>query len=95
MGVSEAARLKALEDENDKLKRLLADTMLENFVLKDLLGNQTPLQARRTRLPKSNPQTLVMNEGPPGCRSKINAIKGTAQNRDKFKYYPHRTVISF
>ncbi len=39
MEVSEAARLKALEDENAKLKRLLADTMLDNVVLKDLLGN--------------------------------------------------------
>ncbi|ARO14896.1 putative insertion element protein [Ketogulonicigenium robustum] len=36
--VSEAARLKALEDENAKLKRLLADTMLANVVLKDSLG---------------------------------------------------------
>ena len=36
--VSEAARLNALEDENAKLKRLLADTMLDNVVLKDLLG---------------------------------------------------------
>ncbi len=38
MEVSEAARLKAPEDENAKLKRLLADTMLDNVVLKDLLG---------------------------------------------------------
>ena len=38
MEVSEAARLKALEDENAKLKRLLADAMLDNVVLKDLLG---------------------------------------------------------
>lgn len=38
MEVSEAARLKALEDENARFKRLLADTMLDNFVLKDLLG---------------------------------------------------------
>ena len=38
MEVSEAARLKALEDENTKLKRLLADTMLDNVVLMDLLG---------------------------------------------------------
>ena len=38
MDVSEARRLKALEDENAKLKRLLADTMLDNVVLKDLLG---------------------------------------------------------
>lgn len=38
MEVSEVARLKALEDENARLKRLLADTMLDNVVLKDLLG---------------------------------------------------------
>lgn len=38
MEVSEAKRLKQLEDENAKLKRLLADTMLDNVVLKDLLG---------------------------------------------------------
>ena len=38
MDVSEAKRLKALEDENGKLKRLLADAMLDNVVLKDLLS---------------------------------------------------------
>ena len=38
MEVSEARRLKTLEDENAKLKRLLADAMLDNVVLKDLLG---------------------------------------------------------
>lgn len=48
MDVSEAARLKALEDENAKLKRLLADTMLDNVVLKDLLGKElTTLTKRR------------------------------------------------
>ena len=36
MGVSDAKRLRALEDENAKLKRLLAATMLDNAVLKDL-----------------------------------------------------------
>lgn len=36
MEVSEARRLKALEDENAKLKRLLADAMLDNVMLKDL-----------------------------------------------------------
>ena len=37
LDVSEARRLKALEDENAKLKRLLADAMLDNVALKDLL----------------------------------------------------------
>ena len=35
--LSEATRLRALEDENAKLKRLLAETMLDNAALKDLL----------------------------------------------------------
>ena len=38
MSVSEARRLKTLETENARLKRLLADSMLDNIVLKDLLG---------------------------------------------------------
>jgi putative transposase len=37
MEVSEAKRLRSLEDENAKLKRLLADAMLDNAALKDLL----------------------------------------------------------
>lgn len=36
--VSEARRLKALEDENTKLKKLLADSMLDNAALKELLS---------------------------------------------------------
>jgi putative transposase len=40
MEVSDTHRLKSLEDENGKLKRLLADTMLDNVVLKDLLGKR-------------------------------------------------------
>ena len=38
MELSDAKRRKQLEDENAKLKRLLADAMLDNVVLKDLLG---------------------------------------------------------
>ena len=40
MEVSEVKRLKALEDENAMLKRLLANTMLDNVALKDLLGKK-------------------------------------------------------
>jgi putative transposase len=40
MEVSDAKRLKALEAENAKLKRLYADAMLDNTVLKDLLGKK-------------------------------------------------------
>ncbi len=40
MDVSEAKRLKALEDENTKLERMLADAMLDTVSLKDLLGKK-------------------------------------------------------
>jgi putative transposase len=40
MEPSDAKRLKALEDENAKLKRLYADAMLDNSALKDLLAKK-------------------------------------------------------
>jgi putative transposase len=36
MEVSDARRLKALEDENARLKKLLAEQMLDNAILKDV-----------------------------------------------------------
>ena len=36
--VSDARRLRSLEDENRKLKKLLAESMLDNAALKDLLA---------------------------------------------------------
>lgn len=38
--VSDARRLKALEDENVRLKRLLADAMLDNAMLKDVAAKK-------------------------------------------------------
>jgi putative transposase len=40
MDVSDARRLKVLEDENAKLKRLLAEAMLDVAMLKDLNGKK-------------------------------------------------------
>ena len=40
MSVSEAQRLKALEMENSKLKRLLADAHLDISALKDVVGRK-------------------------------------------------------
>ncbi|WP_092061987.1 IS3 family transposase [Poseidonocella pacifica] len=52
MDLSDAKRLKQLEDENAKLKRLVADVMLDNVVLKDPLGKAltTPMQRRDAAL---------------------------------------------
>ena len=40
MDVSDAKRLKQLEDENDRLKKLLADQMLDNQALKLVLSRK-------------------------------------------------------
>lgn len=40
MDISDARRLKALEDENAKLKKLLADQMLEASALRELLSKK-------------------------------------------------------
>jgi len=40
LDVSDARRLRALEDENAKLKRLLADAMLDNVMLKDIAAKK-------------------------------------------------------
>jgi putative transposase len=40
MDVSDAKRLKALEEENAKLKKLLADQMLEASALRELLSKK-------------------------------------------------------
>jgi putative transposase len=40
MDISDAMRLKVLEDENRKLKGLVADLSLDNKILKDLWGKK-------------------------------------------------------
>lgn len=61
MEVSDAKRLRALEDENGKLKRLLADAMLDNAGLKDLLAKMYDLPCLSKGLGRSD-------EGsPPKC----------------------------
>jgi hypothetical protein len=49
MNVSDAKTLRALEDENKELKRLLADALLDNAALKDLATKTT--NARRSDKP--------------------------------------------
>jgi putative transposase len=40
MDVSDARKLKALEDENAKLKKLLAEQILDNAILKDVVSRK-------------------------------------------------------
>ena len=56
--LSEAKRLRGLEEENAKLKRLLAEVMLDNAGLKDLLGKNGDAcrEARSGRAPSGQPR---------------------------------------
>ena len=47
LNVLKARRLRSLEDENAKLKRLLADAMLDNVAQEDLLGKKGDAVGRR------------------------------------------------
>ena len=47
MDVSDAKRLKALEEENAKLKKLLAEEMMDNATLKDVKKVVTPAARRQ------------------------------------------------
>jgi putative transposase len=49
MDVSGARRLKTLEDENARLKKLLAEQMLDNAILKDVAARND--DALHTRTP--------------------------------------------
>ena len=40
LDISDAKRLRALEDENNKLKKLLADAMLDNAMLKEVAAKK-------------------------------------------------------
>ncbi|MBK1635374.1 putative transposase [Rhodovulum adriaticum] len=48
--VSDARRLKALEDENAKLKKLLAEQMLDNAMLKDVASKNGDARGQAKRL---------------------------------------------
>lgn len=40
LDVSEAKRLKGLEEENSRLKKLLAEAMLDNALLREVVGKR-------------------------------------------------------
>jgi putative transposase len=60
MEISDAQKLKALEDENRRLKKLLAESMLDVAALKDLPGEKLtgPAVLRACGLVEADPKTV-------------------------------------
>ena len=77
--VSEAKRLRALEDENEKLKRLLADAMLDNAGLKDLLSKKwerLPPSGKLSRI--FRPCLMSASGGRAGSLRRIGRLSATS-----------------
>jgi putative transposase len=79
--VSDAKRLKALEDENAKLKKLLAEAMLDNAMLKDVASKNG--NARGEARDRRSSADLVRGERTagvqgPGGRPHISALSRPA-----------------
>ena len=62
LDVSEARRLKALEDENAKLKRMLADAMLDNVGAEGSAGKKVVTPAARREAAAYLQSTYEMSE---------------------------------
>jgi putative transposase len=65
--VFDAKRLRALEDENAKLKKLLAEAMLDNAMLKEVLSKNG--DARREARGRRSPAEHLRSERAAGVRS--------------------------
>ena len=79
--VSEARRLKSLEDENRRLKKLLAEAMLDNAALKDLLGKTVEPAARREAVARLIERYRM---------SQVRACRLVGLNRSSLNYQSRR-----
>ena len=58
LGVTELRKLKQLEDENARLKRLVADLTLDRHILQEVLRKKSLKPARRRELAALDPRAL-------------------------------------
>ena len=59
MEVSDACKLKALEDKNRQLKKLLAEPMLDAATLKEMLGKPSNTQLAETTCDLAGPNFIA------------------------------------
>lgn len=87
MEVSDAKRLKALEDENAKLKRLLADAMLDKAALKDLLAKMYDLPRPGKGLGRSD------DGSPPKCIRPLASELRLQPGHDEIRAHRSHIVV--
>lgn len=81
MDVSDAKRLKALETENARLKKLLAESMLENEVTREALGKKTWILSQRIRYPSRGKvkDRVRASDGESNLLSRLSAVFGSVK----------------
>ncbi|NLY84084.1 MAG: transposase, partial [Acholeplasmataceae bacterium] len=80
MEVSEAKRLKQLEDENRRLKGLVADLTLDNHILKDIISKNAYSLPTSVKLQQRFKQsTRLANAGRAGFAELIAAARDAFQ----------------
>ena len=86
LDVSEAKRLKQLEDENNKLKRIVADQQLDIVALKDVLGKSgEPREPEVSRQPPPrSPQTERAPRLPPRRAFQVGGSPPTDSDRSRW-----------
>jgi putative transposase len=78
--VSEARWLKTIEDENPELKRLLAEAMLDNAMLKDIASKNGDARCQEGRRHSSSP--ILAGERAAGvcvCHASQQAVRAPAR----------------
>ncbi|WP_407920188.1 IS3 family transposase [Geobacter pickeringii] len=80
MDVSDAKRLKQLEDENRKLKQMLAEALLDNKILKDVVSKKVVAPAARRHVVEYLRQSYSISER--------RACKLSCLDRSSFRYQP-------
>ena len=87
--VSDAKRLQALEDENAKLKKLLAEAMLDNAMLKDITAENS--DARRQTAAVAHTCRLYREEKlqvrKRGGRKRALGVRAPIELRDELEVY--------
>ena len=90
MEVSDARRLKALEDENTKLKKLLAEAMLDNAMLRDVAAPARSRNANESATEQSNRSKSTQHQSRTSQHPRFSRLHLCSDGRSRARRYGAR-----